>query len=70
MARRPDDDNDLPPLAAGAVRALIASGLTSLAKLSMEQASDVRALRGMGPKAMAALEHAMTAERMSFAKPR
>lgn len=61
-------ENDLPKLAAPAVRALTAAGLTSLAKLSKAREPDVAALHGMGPNAMASLKAALKAKGLAFRK--
>jgi hypothetical protein len=65
MAKPP---SDLPKLAAPAVRALTAAGLTTLARLARVSETDVMALHGMGPNAILTLRTAMTAAGLSFAK--
>ena len=61
-------ENDLPKLAAPAVRALTAAGLTSLAKFARAREADVAALHGMGPNAMAGLKAALKAKGLAFRK--
>jgi predicted Fe-Mo cluster-binding NifX family protein len=67
-AKKPPSDSDLPKLAAPAMRALKAAGLTTLAKLSRTSEADVMALHGMGPNTMKTIKAAMTAHGLSFAK--
>lgn len=58
--------SDLPKLAAPAMRALAAAGLTSLDRLAKKTEADVAALHGMGPNAIATLKAALKAAGKSF----
>lgn len=69
-SKNPVAQSDLPKLAAPAMRALSASGLTSLAKLSRCTEADVAALHGMGPNAMKSIRTALKAQGLGFAKSR
>ena len=69
-ARKPAAESDLPKLAAPAMRALAANGITSLAKLSRCTEGDVAALHGMGPNAMKSIKTALKARGLGFAKTR
>ena len=60
--------SDLPKLAAPAMRALKAAGLTTLDKLARTSEADLLALHGMGPDAMARIRSALKAEGLSIAK--
>ena len=66
-AKQPATPNDLPKLAAPAMRALKAAGIESLAKLSRKSEADVMALHGMGPNALKTLKAAMKQAGLSFA---
>jgi hypothetical protein len=68
VAKKPATPPDLPKLAAPAMRALAAAGLTSLTKLSKWREDDVMALHGMGPNAMTSIKAAMKAKGLSFSK--
>jgi hypothetical protein len=57
---------DLPKLAAPARRALAGAGYTSLEDLARAKESDVKALHGMGPNAMATLRKALQEHGLSF----
>ena len=59
-------ENDLPKLAAPAVRALKSAGLTSLSRLARAREADVAALHGMGPNAMATLRAALKEKGLAF----
>lgn len=65
MTTRPTG-NDLPKLAAPALRALTGAGLGSLAQVAKWREADVAALHGMGPNAMATLKAAMKAKGLGF----
>jgi hypothetical protein len=69
MKPRPAQDF-LDELAAPARRALIAAGLTSLARLSKRTESHVMQLHGMGPNAMAKLNAALRKAGLQFAPDR
>jgi len=69
-AKNPTLGSDLPKLAAPAMRALAANGLTSLANLSRCTESDVAALHGMGPNAMKSIRTALKAGGLGFARSR
>ncbi len=60
--------SDLAKLAAPAMRALKAAGLTTLDKLAQTSEADLLALHGMGPNAMARVRSALKAKGLSFAK--
>lgn len=57
---------DLPKLAAPARRALAAAGIASLEQLARHSRSEVAALHGMGPNALARLEAAMNERGLRF----
>jgi hypothetical protein len=59
-------ENDLPKLAAPAVRALNSAGLTSLSRLARAREADVGALHGMGPNAIATLRAALKEKGLAF----
>ncbi len=59
---------DLPKLAAPAQRALAGAGVTRLSDVARMTQTDVMALHGMGPGAMASIKAAMRAKKLSFAK--
>jgi hypothetical protein len=60
------EGTDLPKLAAPARRALTGAGYTSLEDLTRATESEVKALHGMGPNAMAALRAALAERGLSF----
>lgn len=60
------DRGDLPKLAAPARRALAAAGIASLEQLARHSRSEVAALHGMGPNALARLEAAMNERGLRF----
>jgi hypothetical protein len=57
-----------PGVSQPALRALADAGLTSLDQLTAVRESDLLALHGMGPKALAILQSALKAEGKSFCK--
>jgi predicted Fe-Mo cluster-binding NifX family protein len=59
---------DLPRVAAPARRALAAAGITSLAQLARRTESELLALHGMGPNALAALRAALAANGKKLAR--
>jgi len=59
-------DKDLPALAAPALRALLAAGITGLDELSRHAEGQIQELHGMGPSAMKKLRAAMKAHGLSF----
>ena len=59
-------DDPLPPIGAPATRALADIGITRLAQLPSHRARDLRALHGVGPTAIRALEAALAERGMSF----
>ncbi len=69
-ARKPAAQSDLPKLAAPAMRALAANGLTSPAILSRCTEADVAALHGLGPNAIKTIKTALKARGLGFAKAR
>jgi hypothetical protein len=69
-AKSPAPASDLPKLAAPAMRALAANGLTNLAKLSRCTEADVAALHGMGPNAMKSIRTSLKAQGLGFARRR
>ena len=56
-------------ISAPARRALDRAGLTSLEKLARQCETDVAALHGMGPKALALLKSAMKKQSLNFVQP-
>jgi len=60
------EGTDLPKLSAPARRALAGAGYTSLEDLTRAKESDVKALHGMGPNAMATLRAALEEHGLSF----
>lgn len=58
---------DLPKLAAPAQRALAQAGYTRLEQLHNLRESELRALHGMGPKAIGVLRQALADRGWSFA---
>lgn len=69
-AKNSAPESDLPKLAAPAMRALAANGITSLAKLSRCTEADVATLHGMGPNALKSIKTALKARGLGFAKTR
>jgi DNA ligase D-like protein (predicted polymerase) len=64
---QPDPGNELPPtLGAPALRALVAAGLVTLAKLADRTEDEIARLHGIGPKALASLRAALAAGGRSF----
>ncbi len=67
------DDKTVPifldKLAAPAQRALVAAGYTTLQRLSKATESEIAALHGIGPNALAILKKELAAHGLSFAKP-
>ncbi len=56
----PDQELDLPEgLGAPATRALVGAGYTSLGQLSGVPATELKALHGLGPKALRILREAL-----------
>lgn len=55
-----------PGLSGPALRALAGAGITSVSQLTRWTRADLRALHGMGPKALDALEAALEAEGQRF----
>ncbi|MFT3723604.1 MAG: hypothetical protein QM773_08475 [Hyphomonadaceae bacterium] len=68
MAKPPSPASDLPKLAAPAQRALAGARVMQLSDLTRMTETDVMALHGMGPNAMASIKTAMKAKKLSFAK--
>ena len=66
-ARRPSD-GFMAGLAAPARRALEGAGLTTLAKLARKSESQVAALHGMGPNALAKLRASLRKSGLGFSK--
>ena len=61
---------DLPgDISTPARRALEGAGLTSLEKLAKKRESEIAALHGMGPKALARLKTAMKKASLKFTQP-
>jgi hypothetical protein len=61
-----DDQPPLPKIGAPATRALAAIGVTRLTDLVDHRVDDLRALHGMGPKAIALLRAALDDHGLSF----
>lgn len=62
--------NELPKLAAPAVRALQSAGITSLKQLTKVSAEELMQLHGMGKNALATLREALHAQGLSFREPK
>jgi len=60
--------DDLPRLSAPARRALAAAGITRLAQLAQRTESELLALHGIGPNALAALRAALAANGKKLAR--
>jgi DNA repair protein RadC len=63
---RREDETGFPKLSAPARRALSGAGLTHLDQLTEVSESDLKALHGIGPTAMAALRAALDERGRSF----
>ena len=60
-------DVDLPAgIGAPATRALLGAGYTQLAQLAAVPVAELRALHGVGPKALRLLQEALAAEGLSL----
>jgi hypothetical protein len=57
---------DLPKIAAPATRAIASIGVTRLEQLPEHREPDLRALHGMGPKAIRILREALAAKGLDF----
>jgi hypothetical protein len=57
---------ELPKIGAPATRALASIGVTRLDQLPEHREPDLRALHGMGPKAIGILREALTAKGLDF----
>lgn len=60
--------DDLPKLAAPALRALNGAGIKSLTQLARWSREEIAALHGMGPNAISRLQDALNARQLSFKK--
>ena len=61
-------ENDLPKLAAPALRALSGAGFTRLEQLTQVSESSIKDLHGIGPNALKQLRQALAARGLSFAE--
>ncbi len=59
--------SDIPKLAAPAMRALDAAGITQLEQLSALSEDEIKHLHGIGPNALEQLRQALAARGLSFA---
>lgn len=69
MKKQPNQpESDLPKLAVPAQRALAGTGIQNLRQLAKFSEADIKQLHGIGLNALKALQDALKAKGLSFAK--
>ena len=66
MTREPGDEGDLPPIGRPARAALAIAGVTRLDQLTAWSERELRALHGVGPKAVRILREALAERGLAF----